>query len=575
MDKLYDLKREIELRRKEQCISKIADLNLRKWGEGCSELYEEVNRKVADDILKPLVQESDTGIEAITKLTEFVSLDDNIKVSFDKNTYSVRAVEYSTTVNVIRSRNYTRYKTPTKEFVEDSGIYEVKFSDSYNDECVFYTSAKIPLGTKLSKAKYYTRGRRESIFVLDVFSTLAQVYIANQIYLYLQAHRSIAWIGFMYGVGATVRPSQIPGGETIAYINKYRKLAGFSEIKNSAESDSETTTWKPFSKWLTCLKEKKNFLNLNSIYKLEEKFSMCIHNHIFSSMVYSYLNDMFRVNSEINNEARRIGRISEDYATSYETKKNIPLKIQAAMTASSLNDSFGYTEYDEGVDLEKMEQVELEFTQLKEVVPVGYRKDCQLRFRRLGKHKAGGLFFPHAKCVCVDTSSPSSMCHELLHMIDYSCTTSTKYSDLQRFRPLAIKYIDLVEEHMKKLDDGAPTKSVFEGKTKYNKSYYFSYAEIFARLGEVYVNKKLELNNSLINEVSGVYYPSSKEVLDLITPYYKAVFQNYTSELSEVKEDVSVEDEIKQERIVASPKVNISKVPISVEDNPFDMFKWL
>ncbi|MBQ8997843.1 MAG: hypothetical protein IJ086_04010, partial [Clostridium sp.] len=90
------------------------------------------------------------------------------------------------------------------------------------------------------------------------------------------------------------------------------------------------------------------------------------------------------------------------YASSYETKANITKKMQGFMSNNNFLNMFGYVEADDMCDLEKLNQISNEFIEYTELLPVPVSKSNSLRFRRLGKNKAAGLYFPFAKCLCVD-----------------------------------------------------------------------------------------------------------------------------------------------------------------------------
>ena len=217
-------------------------------------------------------------------------------------------------------------------------------------------------------------------------------------------------------------------------------------------------------------------------------------------------------------------------ARAFETKKNIPEKTVKAMEESEFNEYFGYVEFDEDVDLEKVSEIAKEFIAFKETyLPGADVKDNQIRFRRLGKHKALGLYYPSLKCLCVDINAPSSLIHEFGHLLDY------KYEELSsKFNFYAVR-----KRYEKVVDAAMGDNERWNGNTKYNKSYYLRPTEIFARSFEIYMSRFMGLKNSIL-ETPGGYesfcYPSDEEYLNLVKNYFDEVLAtiNAKAEQAEV-----------------------------------------
>lgn len=203
----------------------------------------------------------------------------------------------------------------------------------------------------------------------------------------------------------------------------------------------------------------------------------------------------------------------EARATSYITKKNIPEKVVRAMESSGFNNYFGYVEFDELTDLEKILELEKEFRALEEVLPIIKRENVALRFRRLGHHKAGGLYYYNIGCLCVDLGQPSSMVHEYFHMLDYETDELSRQAAFQEIR-------DRYSYLMKKIASSKESGGVFKG--KYNLDYYLTPSEIFARCGEMYLRRFLNVSNSLLGDCTGFAYPMDEELENLIVDYYSA-----------------------------------------------------
>ncbi len=201
-------------------------------------------------------------------------------------------------------------------------------------------------------------------------------------------------------------------------------------------------------------------------------------------------------------------------ARAFETKKNIPEKTVKAMESSEFNEYFGYVEFDEDVDLEKVSEIAKEFIAFKETYLPGVNiKDNQIRFRKLGKHKALGLYYPTIKCLCVDIHAPSSLIHEFGHLLDH------KFDELSS----KFNFYALRKRYEKVVDAAMGDNERWNGNTKYNKSYYFQPTEIFARSFEIYMSRFMGLKNSIL-ETPGGYesfcYPSDEEYLNLVKEYF-------------------------------------------------------
>jgi len=210
-----------------------------------------------------------------------------------------------------------------------------------------------------------------------------------------------------------------------------------------------------------------------------------------------------------------------DYAKSYMIKANIPAKTLSAMESSELNQYFGFVEYDEDVDLAKVVEVEKQFIAVKET----YFKDIDsgknaIRFRKLGNHKAIGLYYPGVKCLCVDYRHTDSFIHEYGHLIDYELGSLSLKGG---FYPIRVKY----EECLKKRMQGdSVVNAQMNGKSKYNLSYYLKPTEIFARSFEIYCSIVLGICNDLlpVNFNANVYPYEDESFVEELTVYFNALF---------------------------------------------------
>lgn len=213
---------------------------------------------------------------------------------------------------------------------------------------------------------------------------------------------------------------------------------------------------------------------------------------------------------------------AESYAKSFETKKNIPAKILDKMENSILNERFGYVEYDEQCDMNAIDVVS---QQVLSFVEQFFSKQdiskVSLRFRRLGNHRASGLYYPFFKCICVDIKSPGSFVHEFGHMLDY---TSGMLSNTLQSSAFAALYRAYERFLRNKAAGDDCVKAQLEGNTKYNMDYFLKETEVFARCFELYFAHFVGLDNTLIDGMErfkGFAYPDTPEFLLLVKTYFE------------------------------------------------------
>ena len=214
-------------------------------------------------------------------------------------------------------------------------------------------------------------------------------------------------------------------------------------------------------------------------------------------------------------EARMEKELSGDYAKSFQTKKNIPQKYIQAMSKSRFNRYFGYVEFDAECDLGLMDEICKEYEVLAEELGLPRYEEVSLRFRKLGYHKASGLYYYTLKCLCVDVRSPGSFVHEVGHMIDYHMDhISAKYI----FHQVYDRYEYLLKEFME--SSNSRETDVLRGRTKYNIKYYLQPTEVFARCFEMYLSRIRKIDNSLLKMPVGFAYPEDKTLDMLLEEFY-------------------------------------------------------
>lgn len=214
--------------------------------------------------------------------------------------------------------------------------------------------------------------------------------------------------------------------------------------------------------------------------------------------------------------------MSKEHATVYETKKNIPDKVVKEMKESGFNDFFGYVEFDEECELSKVQEIELEFRAMQSIFHQKKHEEVSLRFRKLGNHRATGLYFPVLKCLCVDVRNPSSMVHEYFHMLDYEYESRSRKASFQN---VYLLYKNALEEYIKAQSKGSAVYKGWYGTAKYNRDYYLEPTEVFARCGEIFITRIMGVVNSLCEPDLGFAYPDNEALNQEIEQYYRGFLE--------------------------------------------------
>lgn len=338
-------------------------------------------------------------------------------------------------------------------------------------------------------------------------------------------------------------------------VESFLKTLPFVEVVDMAARDyrkMEALHTEGIVKKIPFLFTKSNlytFMDNSGIYFPNALWDLCyIHNYL-SEHTWGYfplihwwdlpeifktaLSDFLHKKEEVRVYIKEIRNTSSSYAKSYDTKKNIPKKIEKEMQQSILNKYFGFVEFDELCDIEKVRELAKECIALLDNFFSFIKKDTvnnSIRFRRLGKHRATGLYYPGLQCLCVDVGNPDAFVHELGHLIDYTEQFSLKndFSDIKR---MYCNHIDGLSEEV--------TKTFTK---KYGASYYKNPTEIYARSFELYVKERLGVSNSLVKTEYGAVYPDNALFLEKVFKYFDALFaslrNNNEGGVADEREDI-------------------------------------
>lgn len=169
-------------------------------------------------------------------------------------------------------------------------------------------------------------------------------------------------------------------------------------------------------------------------------------------------------------------------ATAWMDKKNPDKEHVELMKNSSFNKSFRKLEVDNDVAAEELRDFENAYEDVKDKLPAIPKELVpELKVRKLGKHRATGIFFPAKNVLAVDVRDSSSFIHEYGHALDLVVHNSASLSG--EFREISQGYSKLL-----------PYDRVG------NKAEYFNTpTEQMARLFELYAHERLGIDNRLLN----------------------------------------------------------------------------
>lgn len=519
MSKVTDLRREVKERLDRRNITDLTEMKLKEIDLNLprQKQYKKLENmavKIGESLIDTILTEELPDEDKVKKIEDIINNGD-FKVSIE-----ILGDAHS---EIIRLLNAV-----SKNKAKDDTFIKITVSDD-KDEVFSYSW--LNFDAKASNEGLYklrnSKGGYEPVAGLR--KILGMIFIANSINKYYKNNEDMAKITLL---------------KFIDNLGIYKDAEQFNEVKEIKEkmnlplkNDSKIVYTSMLGKnddsvicrhidWL----DTKEYLTIDYIYEKESKHGRTIHTFRQPDTIIYLLNFLIELNKEEEDEVKRERSLSSDYAKSFQTKKNIPDKIMEKMKETSFLNYFGYVEFDESVDIEKIIIIEKEWEEINEKISFPVSKDHSLRFRRLGNHNAAGLYFPNAKAVCVDIRSPKSMVHEILHMIDYKGHKET-LSSLPNFRGIIDLYREITNEMVNKLDKNDAFREKWEGNSKFNKVYFQNSKEIFARCGEIYVRKVLKIDSSLVGgDDNKLLYPEDDRLLSMIEKYYGNIIKENKKE---------------------------------------------
>lgn len=453
-------------------------LDSNKYDYVYGRIVAEVSKKVFADISK-LIENLDE-LEVIEVINKYITDNTNLE--------NIKLLQ----VEDEQYKEFFKSVLKSREKIDVNTVLRVENS-KYNEKYDSYISYDAMI-KKIAGSAYTGRGkfRGLSVRVLDIFSIIARAMILKSVNDYV-----------------------------FSDDNKFN----FMKEKISSKLNCENDFFENISKELFIEILEDNHYSAPTFLK---------------AIIVLSMEEMLRESFDIYQYEERLKSISGDYAKTYMTKKNIPKKTLEFMDNNNFLNMFGFVEADEDCELEKLNKLADEFKNLSEKLYLPRVKNHSLRFRKLGKIKALGVYYPGFNTLAVDLDGVSSFIHEMFHMIDFE---NDILSLDVKFKPLLDKYRALMDKYVDDLGKEHDTyKFWYESKSKYARGYYRSNEEAFARMGEIYVTDILKLNSSFAkidysSNIQKIVYPKNPELLDLIKVYYDELFMNIKKKFERVTFD--------------------------------------
>lgn len=233
------------------------------------------------------------------------------------------------------------------------------------------------------------------------------------------------------------------------------------------------------------------------------------------------------------------------------------------------------------VDTQKYDAQEFDYNQFK-TVEADFEQICnklphalahpELKFRKLGKHKATGLYDPILNIIAVDVRDTTSFIHEYGHYLDYNHGTNGEYSLSEEFEFIISSYKNNFNLFFAKKEEELRSTLMALGKERNGYElisikeklkaeeldnlraakklidYYTTPTEIFARGFELWVFETITSNSKLLN---------SRDVYNNQIEY--ASFKGLKESLFSFFNNIFPSEQIQTNCFVASKKVVVKK----------------
>lgn len=190
-------------------------------------------------------------------------------------------------------------------------------------------------------------------------------------------------------------------------------------------------------------------------------------------------------------------------ARAFERKRRAPRWARWRERESPLAAYFGGgLELDERVDPDRYAVFVEDFLVFRDILDLsaGWGAAVELKFRRLGRHRADGLFYPRERVLVVDTGSHDSFAHEFGHLVDFLALGERCGPRLMSGEEWFTRCHALMLSRMG--EDGSADPRLSDGRGRLSWRYFAGRAECFARAFEQLVSEVVPGPSSLAGEPS-------------------------------------------------------------------------
>lgn len=258
------------------------------------------------------------------------------------------------------------------------------------------------------------------------------------------------------------------------------------------------------------------------------------------------------INVEYNHSLNReYARESGKTISTFRTDKKYQ---DEALNKSTLFNKMGFRKVEidtqkyegETFDYEEFSKVEQDFLAILDKLPQA-KAQPELKFRRLGKHKAWGIYSPALNILAVDVRHTESFIHEYGHYLDFKHGDEV-YSELPTFFPI-------IKAYEKKLTELAEDSKYAQKLTAKRMSYYLIPTEVFARAFELWVSGTIVSDATIIYSTetynSQPEYIAFSHIKELVFSFFNAIFPNVAAN------NQSMVAELKSQKETIVPKTKV------------------
>lgn len=258
------------------------------------------------------------------------------------------------------------------------------------------------------------------------------------------------------------------------------------------------------------------------------------------------------INVEYNHSLNReYARESGKTISTFRTDKKYQ---DEALNKSTLFNKMGFRKVEidtqkyegETFDYEEFSKVEQDFLGVLDRLPQA-KAQPELKFRRLGKHKAWGIYSPALNILAVDVRHTESFIHEYGHYLDFKHGDEV-YSEMSTFFPI-------IKAYEKKLTELAEDSKYAQKLTAKRMSYYLIPTEVFARAFELWVSGTIVSDATIISSTerynSQPEYIAFSHIKELVFSFFNAIFPNVAAN------NQSMVAELKSQKETTAPKTKV------------------